>query len=115
MAFVLPFPPSANRLWRAVNGRAIKSREYRAWLEEAALVARSQRPVAVRGAYHIRLVARRPDNRRRDLGNLEKPVSDLLTEIGVIEDDSLAKSISLFWADGPARKPGSILVSVEAA
>jgi len=32
----LPYPPSANRLWRYVNGRAIKSTEYRRWLERAA-------------------------------------------------------------------------------
>jgi hypothetical protein len=32
-AINLPFPPSTNRLWRVVDGRAICSKPYRDWIE----------------------------------------------------------------------------------
>ena len=55
-------------------------------------------------------MARRPDKRRRDLGNLEKVVSDFLQDMKIIEDDSLAESILLEWRDDlPA--PAVVVVS----
>jgi Holliday junction resolvase RusA-like endonuclease len=51
-----------------------------------------------------------PDKRRRDLGNLEKPISDLLQSLGVIDDDSNARAINLQWVD--AGEP--ITITVEA-
>lgn len=111
-AIHIPYPPSANRLWRAVNGRNIKSAEYRAWLTEAGWKVTVQHPDKVHGPYRMTLTATRPDNRRRDLGNLEKPVSDLLVECGVIADDCQAQSILLQWAPTPATSPGSVVVTL---
>lgn len=114
----LPYPPSTNRLWRAVNGRNIKSAEYRRWLAEGWRADFAQRQVgetrvSVSGPYKLTIVADRPDNRRRDLGNLEKPVSDLLVALGVISDDCNAQEITLKWSEKPASRPAFVHVTVE--
>ena len=95
----LPYPPSTNKIWRSVQGRNIKSREYRDWEEEAGYVLVAQRPETITGPFHLDLTFGRPDKRRRDLGNLEKPVSDLLQKYLVIEDDCMAECITLRWGD----------------
>lgn len=114
----LPYPPSANRLWRAVQGRNIKSREYRDWMIEAyASVLRSlgRPPHKILGPYRMTLVADRPDKRRRDLSNLLKATEDFLTYCGAIEDDSNATSILMQWSELTPAKPGAITVTIEGA
>lgn len=99
LSFDLPWPPSANRLWRFVPGKhsPLKSAEYRKWLSAA---AKHIGPVeTIKGPYTMVLEAFRPDNRRRDLGNLEKPVSDLLQACFVVEDDCNAQEITLRWSE----------------
>ena len=64
---------------------------------------RSQTRVKVTGSYKLTILAVRPDKRRRDLGNLEKAVSDILVSTGVIEDDCLCEWLEIRWVDeGPA-------------
>lgn len=97
-------PPSANELWRvASGGRGYKSARYACWEAQATRELMAQKARSVEGFYalHLRFVS--PDNRRRDLDNLCKPVSDALVTMGVIESDHLARKITLEWADeGPA-------------
>lgn len=114
----LPYPPSANALWRSVGGRNISSREYREWQKAAAQEALVQRPTKVAGPYSIALSVDRPDNRRRDLANLEKATSDALVSAGVIADDCLARKIELEWSDRPAGKGARVhicIIPMEAA
>lgn len=111
----MPFPPSANAIWRNVNGRTLKSAAYRAWLAEALALLRAQRAPRLQGSYSLALVADRPDRRRRDLGNLLKATEDCLVQAGVIEDDHLAASIVLAWSDAAPKKPGAVRVTVVAA
>lgn len=113
---VMPFPPTTNNLYRNAGSRGrVKTSAYRLWLQEAALLLRAQRAPRVAGSYSLAITADRPDNRRRDLGNLEKAVSDCLVQAGVVEDDHLAKTIVLSWSDAAPKKPGAIRVSVVAA
>jgi Holliday junction resolvase RusA-like endonuclease len=115
-AFDMPYPPSANRLWRAVPGKGVlKSGHYRAWLAEALALLRAQRPGLVPGSYRLTIIATRPDLRARDLDNLAKPISDALKQAGVIEDDSKAASILLQWSESLPVKGGQIRIVVEAA
>jgi crossover junction endodeoxyribonuclease RusA len=111
-SLTIPFPPSANRLWRNVGAKTLKSAEYRAWLESARWAVKAQRPEAVGGPYSLAMVASRPDNRRRDLGNLLKATEDLLVAIGVIEDDHLAQSIYMTWSATKPAKPATISLTV---
>lgn len=116
--FVLPYPPSANRIWRNVAGKTLKSREYRLWLASAMgsiAAAAIKRPSMVKGPFSVSIVADRPDRRRRDLDNLAKPILDALTASAIIEDDHLAKTIVLSWSEVAPKAPGSVRVSVVGA
>jgi crossover junction endodeoxyribonuclease RusA len=56
----------------------------------------------VEGPYKLTILAVKPDKRKRDLGNLEKAISDILVSQGIVEDDSLCEWIVARWVDkGP--------------
>lgn len=100
-ALRLPYPPSVNKLFvnrkaKGKRGRMIAP-VYAAWREEAGYAVNRDAKGCVRGPYALHIAATRPDARQRDLGNIEKPISDLLQSMGVIEDDCLAQKISLAW------------------
>ena len=107
IVLVLPFPPSVNRLWRATKGgKVYRSAKYVEWrrlaMWQLAGQAKGQKII---GAYKLTILAVRPDKRRRDLGNLEKAVSDILVSQNIIEDDSLCEWLEVRWVDsGPQCK-----------
>ena len=94
----LPFPPSQNHLWtRTKNGMRCTDR-YRAWLKEAGWLIQAKRPQPIKGPYKLSVQAVRPDNRKRDLDNFAfKAISDLIVELGIVQDDSLCEMISARW------------------
>lgn len=102
----IPRPPSVNSLWTNVRGRGrVRTRRYQTWLNAAGWEIKSQKPERVTGPYYIAIAIGRernkdgsPSARRIDIGNFEKAISDLLVELGVIEDDSLAESITIYWS-----------------
>jgi crossover junction endodeoxyribonuclease RusA len=101
---ILPFPPSVNRLWRTTKtGGVHRSTEYSGWRKHAEWASVTQvKGQKITGKYTLEITAVKPDKRRRDLGNLEKAVSDLLQKVKLIEDDYLCQDIRLRWAkSGP--------------
>jgi crossover junction endodeoxyribonuclease RusA len=89
----LPAPPSVNSLFSNVKGRGrIKTRAYKAWLEEAGWSLKSQRPVKVSGPYELKI--QMPPT-RGDLGNYEKAISDLLVAHHVVDDDKHCRKITI--------------------
>ena len=109
----LPYPPSSNSIWRAYAGRNIASASYRAWQKDALGSLLGQRWPVVTGPYAITITAERPDKRRRDVANLEKPVSDALVKAGVVRDDSDAQRVTLQWSDKPPSKNAVVYVEIE--
>lgn len=110
----LPYPPSVNGLtFNASKGR-VKTPEYRAWIEEASIAIKDTHRLGI-GAYYLSICARRPDKRRRDLGNIEKAVSDLLVMHGVVEDDCLAERITLQWDAGMKEECVVLVIPAEEA
>lgn len=110
----LPYPPSANGLWRAVNGRTISSRAYRQWMKTAlADIAQAHERPTIEGPYSLTIVARRPDKRRRDIGNIEKGISDALVHGRVISDDCNAERITLAWCTEPPTRAARVIVRVQ--
>jgi crossover junction endodeoxyribonuclease RusA len=99
-SFVLPFPPSSNGLWfNTKNGRA-RSASYDQWRQEAGWELKRQHPSKLKGPVSLNYVFENAkDNRKRDLGNLEKALSDLLVEHQIIEadDHTIVRRISLAW------------------
>lgn len=103
-SIVLPYPPSANRLWKFRGGRRpYKSKQYTDWTNKVLILCLGKKKF-ISGHYHIMIEAGRPDRRRRDLGNLEKPISDAMQEAGVVGDDCLALSIMSVWEESMEKK-----------
>ena len=101
---ILPYPPSVNKLWRTTKtGGMYSSKEYKDWAKHCEWAAHTQtKGKGILGEYTLEVVAVKPDKRRRDLGNLEKAISDILQRAGVIKDDYLCQKITMEWAkSGP--------------
>lgn len=92
-------PPSVNASTRNVAGIGrVKTQAYKDWLRDAGWQINAQRPGRVSGRYHLTIKVRRA-SLRRDLGNYEKLIGDILVTMGVIDDDVHAESINLSWTD----------------
>lgn len=110
----MEFPPSANRIWRNVGGKTLKSAEYRAWKEAQEWAVRAQREPTVLGPYAAHIMVNRPDNRRRDIDNLLKPISDVLVAAGIVEDDCLCQKVTVEWVRGQSSPVKVFLMSTDA-
>lgn len=116
VSILLPYPTSVNDLWGYGQGRVYPTKAYKAWQAEANvawLQQRRQLPTRhIKGRYRLCIYAAAPDaRRRRDIGNLEKAVSDFLVTKEIIEDDHLAKSVFTEW-DAGFLDAGNIRVEV---
>lgn len=87
----LPFPPSLNRIWRAVQGRVVLSAAAREWSSVAAnALPRGRVAAPFAGRLAVTLLFRPPSSygrRRWDIANREKLLCDLLTKLRVWVDD----------------------------
>jgi crossover junction endodeoxyribonuclease RusA len=100
IVLTLPFPISVNAMFMDGKHRRTKSQRYCDWLAEAGYALKSQRPRPVPGPVTLLYeVQEGKDNRRRDIGNLEKGLTDLLVTYGVIEadHDRVVREIRLIW------------------
>lgn len=88
----LPFPPSLNRIWRAVGSRVLLSAAAREWKIAAAnALPRGRVPAPLAGRLIVTLHLCPPTKLARkawDVANREKLLCDLLTEQRVWLDDS---------------------------
>lgn len=111
----LPFPPTANNLYKNVRKGRARTEAYDSWLASAYGSLRGQQFEKVVGSYRLQIVLSRPDRRARDADNLVKAISDFLKKAGVIQDDAHAQSVFIGWAyDAPDPNAGAF-VSVEPA
>lgn len=99
--FELPYPPSLNGIWRGgKGGRHYLSPKYKAWRDEAAMLAKAQtRGKRIAGPFAVQINARRPDKRRRDIDNLIKPVLDLIASVHITDDDSECQYVEAQWIE----------------
>jgi hypothetical protein len=88
-AVEVPIPPSANHLFPTnKSGRRFPSKNYEAWKKVAGPLVRVMEPPTV-FPVAIRYTLTGAINPLRDLGNIEKPLTDLLVSEGRIPDDRL--------------------------
>lgn len=95
----LPYPPTANNLFRNAGKSRVKTLAYNDWIKLASTRIKAGHRQNI-GPYSIAIALKRPDNRRRDIANCEKAVSDLLVAHGVIKDDSLCERMTIAWDSG---------------
>lgn len=100
ICFTVAIPPAANNLFASIPGKGrIKTVAYKAWIREASWVAKlAIKAKRIDGPYALCIQIGKPDNRKRDIGNLEKPISDLLVSIGAVNDDSDCQRIEMEWS-----------------
>ena len=115
----LPLPPPLSACFTNARGPGrVKTARYTAWIMEAVSSARSQLGlVEPYDTIAAPVVADyqfgKPDNRKQDVENRAKAVSDLLVRAGILVDDSQIIDLRLRWAavEGvvvtirPAREP----------
>jgi len=89
----IPWPPSANRYYRAVKGRSILSKEARDYRE----LIKAMMPMAqpLEGRLSVTVYAYPPDQRKRDLDNMLKQTLDALQHAGIYVDDSQIDRLSI--------------------
>lgn len=111
----LPFPPSANSYYRhptkgKLAGRHLISAEGRAYREE---VIWKVAPLNINysGRLAVTLSCHMPDNRRRDLGNVEKALCDALTYAKLWNDDSQIDDLRIIR--GEVIRGGKVIVKIE--
>lgn len=91
LTFNLPWPPSVNRIWRALGGRVVLSLVARQYAKAAANALPTGRVVPVRGRVSVMITLHPPAklaNKPWDIANREKIVCDVLTKQRVWIDDS---------------------------
>lgn len=106
---VLPWPPSANQMYRHVGAKVLiseRGRKYR--LEVAEVLARAGSP-RLKGALSLTLLVFPPDNRRRDMDNITKNVQDSLAKGGLFKDDSQIVKLTVGKRENT---PGGRLIAV---
>lgn len=107
----LPWPPSVNQMYRMFRNRLIISkqgREYKKAVAEQILIQNAANEL--KGALKVSITAYRPDNRKRDLDNLQKGIFDSLTYAKVWEDDSQVVDLRIKWGESIG---GYIKVEIE--
>jgi Holliday junction resolvase RusA-like endonuclease len=86
--FELPYPPSINHYWRRVGFRTLISREGRRFRERVIAILELRRTEPLTGPLAVDVEIYPPDNRRRDIDNIQKALLDALQHGGAYLDDS---------------------------
>lgn len=102
----IPMPPSLNNAFLNAAGKGrVRSKAYKAWVEEAGWMVKARRNGLIPGPVSVTLDICPPNKRAFDLDNRLKPALDLLVACGVLSDDSnkIVKAVSAREVtEGPA-------------
>lgn len=116
--FRIPFPPSANVIWRNARGRTYLSKEYKAFLEEVAATWRlnSVKDWETDARYIVTLQLFAATRRKYDVDNRIKPTLDALTKAGVWLDDEQVddvRAVKMYPKDDGAWEGGFAFLIIE--
>lgn len=88
LEFELPYPPSVNHYFRAVQGRVLISREGRAFRNRVCSILAASGVQALAGPLAVQIEVYPPDCRRRDVDNCLESLLNALQHGGAYRDDS---------------------------
>lgn len=110
----LPWPPSANKIWRSGNRRVYRSQKYNSWFKEAFYVFKESRPKKIDGIFSAEIILYPPDDRHSDIDNRIKVLLDLAQKVGVIENDRFCRGLNVVHGgkEAPSGRARLILRSV---
>lgn len=114
MKIELPFPLTLNGLYSTdwKTKRRFKSKRYAEWTRAAQEMLASQKTTLITGEVEIEIMLTRPDNRRRDVANYEKAVTDFLVDSGILEDDCLIERNTQTWTSKEPVRGGACSVII---
>lgn len=108
----LPYPPTVNHYYgqKTNGGRFIKQagKAFRAEVKATAMEEKACNYIT--GLIHVEIDAFPPDNRKRDLDNINKALLDALEDAGVFKDDS--QIVKLTSTKHEPIKGGKVVVRV---
>jgi crossover junction endodeoxyribonuclease RusA len=108
----LPWPPSVNKYWRQFEGRAIISREGRAYRKQVETLLLLGKLQPLTGRLVVEIMAYPPDNRQRDLDNILKAGLDSMQHGGAYINDGQIDDLRIIR--GPVDE-GRIVVRIREA
>lgn len=88
LEWVLPRPPSMNALWRGGKGRVYLSKPYKTWIEKASPIVPRYQEAPFPDWYKLSIFLSALD-KRGDIDNYSKAISDFLELQNVIVNDSM--------------------------
>jgi crossover junction endodeoxyribonuclease RusA len=114
----LPWPPSANRIWRTPNkgplaGRTMLSadgRQYRQAVQNTVINQLGTLP-QIGARLKVSLVLNPPDRRKRDIDNSAKACLDAMMHAGVYRDDSQIDDLHIIRDE--IISPGRVFATIE--
>lgn len=84
----LPYPPSVNHYWGQVGSKKFLGKKGKEFREAVIIAVYNARQGALNGRLHMEVYLYPPDNRKRDVDNILKPLLDALEHASVYENDS---------------------------
>ena len=111
MKLTIPFPPSANHIWREGRGRTFRSTEYKTFVQHvgAAWLATNRDGWKTDKRYSVEIDLYPPDRRRIDVDNRIKPTLDALTHARVWNDDSQVVRIAATKREPDKKNPRAVV------
>ncbi len=91
----LPYPPSANHLYRRVGSRMLISREGRKFRQRVCAILATTGVRQFDGPIRLQIEIYPPDRRRRDVDNAQKAILDSLQHGGLYRDDSQVAKLEI--------------------
>ncbi|MBR2586707.1 MAG: RusA family crossover junction endodeoxyribonuclease [Thermoguttaceae bacterium] len=110
----LPWPPTANLIWRTSRNVTYLSKTYKDFLRSAAgaILCQKPRDLFITEPVRVEIVLHPPRNFHFDIDNRVKPLLDILTRAGVWKDDSLVYELTV--RRGEIKKNGLAVVYIRA-
>lgn len=103
MKIFLPWPPSANKIWRNLRGSRglYLAKEYKRFVDESKIWLWKQGSPRVLGDENLEVVIKLypPTKRGYDVDNRIKPTLDALTKVGFWRDDKIARKVTAIVCD----------------
>lgn len=106
----LPYPPSVNHYWRRVGTRTLISRGGRAFRQAVCAILATSGVRPIEGELDVQVTVFPPDNRRRDVDNVQKALLDALEHGGIYADDNQIRKLAI--EKGPVVEGGKTIVTI---
>lgn len=84
----LPYPPTVNHYWGQVGSKKFLGKKGKEFRESVFLCVYAAQQGRLDARLHMEVYLYPPDNRKRDVDNVLKPLLDALEHAGTYENDS---------------------------